>query len=233
MKSFVIPALTALVVSLSSIIAIELVTDGHKRDLSDPSLGKPEDADNTTQALDVMREELAIVARKLAAVESLVEKYRHSAELIPVKELLDRLSNAERALESLTSSEGNIPIEDTHRNQAFAEKVASFEVTSRPSTESNADEQFITHQGKSIHEFVPILDDALHKLETLSVEGMDCRDTICKVTYTKIPSESGEVSEYDAVDPVDALSMGMVGQTVEVRYALDQDGRDIMLISLR
>ena len=96
-----------------------------------------------------------------------------------------------------------------------------------------AEIEFDNDSGIPLEGFSDSIDETFHSVEGLDVTGMDCRDTICKVTYLKSESTESEEDYYPQDELLDKLAQSAGGRQVEVRYDKDTSGKEVMYIQLR
>jgi hypothetical protein len=96
-----------------------------------------------------------------------------------------------------------------------------------------AESSFEADSGRPLGDYEDAIGDALHSAGTIEVQNIDCRETSCRVTYSK----AGTRASADWLDGdrelVDTLASDAQGHAVEIRYASDPSGNDVMYIQLR
>jgi hypothetical protein len=150
--------------------------------------------------------------------------------------LAQRLDEMEYTLSELSASG---PVTAAKNGAALEQKLTQ---VSRLSAEGSsfsydnsagAEIDFENDAGVSLGDNAETIADTLYTAEGIDISGMECRDTMCKVTY----SQSGSFQSRDAVDDgfelVDRLAEATNGREVEVRYGSDSAGKKVMYIQMR
>ena len=119
----------------------------------------------------------------------------------------------------------------------FAEPInkisASDAEGSRVHLYAMAETSFEEDRGIPLGDYEDAIGDALHRAGDIAVHSMVCKETACKLTYsrTELPA-STRVSDGDP-ELVDKLAKGAEGHAVEISYASDPSGNDVMYVRLR
>lgn len=96
-----------------------------------------------------------------------------------------------------------------------------------------AEEKFESGSGIPLGGYVSAIDDTLHTLGNIEVQEMDCRDTICKITYTQTETSGSRQGADEDLELVDKLAQAAEGREVEITYATDPAGDELMYIQVR
>ena len=98
---------------------------------------------------------------------------------------------------------------------------------------ARAEIDFEKDSGVPLGDLEETIGDALYTAEGIDISGMDCRDTICKVTYSKSGSLRAQGAGDGGYEIVDQLAQATNGREVEVRYGSDPAGKKVMYIQVR
>ena len=96
-----------------------------------------------------------------------------------------------------------------------------------------AESDFENDSGTPLGDYKNAISEALHAQDSFQVKGVDCKNTICRITYSEsdsLISDDGPGAESDLVAK---LAQAVEGVGVEVRYANDPYGNEVMYIQLR
>lgn len=150
-----------------------------------------------------------------------------------IKDLMERLEIVEEALTKLSPS---MPLSTEQRIATFDMQMKARAIPTEVSVieqYQNSESYFESDAGKPLGDYENAIDDSLHSVEGIDVKGVDCRDTICKITYSK--SESVTSQEQGDVDSnlADKLMFGVEGRVVELRYANDTMGNNVIYAELK
>ncbi len=96
-----------------------------------------------------------------------------------------------------------------------------------------AEIDFENDSGVPLGDIEETISDALYTAEGIDISGMECRDTICKVTYSKSGSFQAQGAGDGGHEIVDQLAQATNGREVEVRYGSDPAGKKVMYIQMR
>ncbi|MCP5166201.1 MAG: hypothetical protein H6989_02345 [Pseudomonadales bacterium] len=150
--------------------------------------------------------------------------------------LAKRLDEIEHTLAELLASG---PVASSRAGGEFEKKLT--EVTylaaagsSLSHTQSaQAEIDFENDTGVPLGDFEETISDTLYTAEGIDVSGMECRGTICKVTYSQSDSLQARDAGADGFEVVDRLAEATSGREVEVRYGSDPAGKKVMYIQIR
>lgn len=99
---------------------------------------------------------------------------------------------------------------------------------------AQAESDFESDSGDTpIGEYSDSLSETLQAVNGVDVRAMDCRNSICRVTYSKSESLSPEeLADIDA-ELIDKMAFGVEGHNVDLTHASDEYGNKIVYIQLR
>lgn len=148
-------------------------------------------------------------------------------------DLLERLETIEKALAKpstvqSTTGEQRKAVFDVHmKEHSLPREVLATQVY------ASAESHFENDAGKPLGNYASAIDDALHSVDGIDLMGVDCRESICKITYGNSTSISQqEQSDIDSV-LADQLMFGAEGRMVELRYANDSIGNNVIYAELK
>lgn len=237
MRRIAILAITVLLV----VVVIALVSQLLHRNSEYP--GATVDVRNLAVAIKKNSESIALLSAEvrelhglLGQKDSLVKEGASAGGDVVFEGLVDRVDRVEVAIEEL-SSVGIAPVKKSGAGieKQFSERVRSpAEISSyNQNRHALAEADFEQDSGTSLGDFTHSLDDALHAVEGIDVSDVSCRDTICKVTYSRTESLEVHNESGETLDLVDKLALDTVGREVDVRYVKDSFGSNVMYIQLR
>lgn len=233
MKNLFATVIAAAVVSAVCNIGLDLARERNVADLSPYEVDKLTAGIGTNSAsIASLRSDLRELRDRSARDQGPATGDLRVSPELAINELVDRMDALEESVQKLSAdgSAGSLSVKDgsdglarflAANSQSSAETAAVFE------------SDFESDSGKPLGDFSDSIDEALHSIEGFQVKGVECRNTICRVAYSR-PESSGSQG---AVDPenelVDRLALSAPGREVEVRYDKDTFGGDIMYIRLR
>ena len=193
----------------------------------------------------------AQVQSNLDSITALSSELRHIRDLLEVsnrlsfensaltvndsdnKDLVKRLEAIEVNLaelsksKSLTSEERKKAFDLQMKERSIPTEVLATQVY------QNTESHFERDSGKPLGDYSNSIEDAIHSVDGIDVKGVDCGETICKITYSKSESltslEEGDVDS----DLADKLMFGAEGRVVELKYADDSMGNRVIYAELK
>ena len=237
MKQVAITGITASLVSMLCFLGLQLCEET-PRNYS--STIKPQ---ALALALNKSEESIAFLKSKIAAMElQLIQNGNRIKTNIGAdrdtgyEDLLDRMDEMERSVSQLALSGDEQARKDSSLiEKRLSERMRRSSEISQSGQSQNlmAESDFETDSGNPLGDFSNSIGEALHSVEGVEVNGMDCRDTICKVSYSEKELFDPQEEVDTRSDIVDKLSQAAIGRTVEVSYASDTSGNTVMYIQLR
>ena len=237
MRHIVTSAITATLVSLVCVLALQVTYEPQG---TGPTAGSriEEVAEGVERNLDsiiMLRSELFEIRNELSQHFTLFGRETGTdLSASPENELIARIELLEASIKNLSPTEmlSSSPNRDVIREQYIDSLRESNEIAA--SSQINLlESNFENDSGIPLGNYSELIGDTLHALDSIVIKGIDCRNTACKVTYSKTNSlESQEVSE-ERFELVDQLAQSAGGHDVDVRYAKDHFGNEVMYIQLR
>jgi len=149
-------------------------------------------------------------------------------EKIDYSEITERLESMEGALLEITSIERR----DGELEKQFSEMLQTTNHEASANQFTDAEEYFNNDSGRPIGTYADSIEQNLSTVKDLDVAGMDCGESICKVTYSR-PDSSRFIDETDVESKLaDKLLFGIDAQDVDLRYADDPYGNRVVYIQL-
>jgi hypothetical protein len=231
-----VSAVTACLVSLACLFAFQAAQDSAAipgRDGADHMGGCEIDA--RTESLVELRVQLAEIRREIALNAGIGGDTAPEDRQLSGRSMLTRIEGLEDAVAELTTTrgiEGRASVEDFVPAPIVNVSPGDTEL-SYARLYATAESSFEADQGIPLGDYEDAIGDALHRAGAIEVHSTDCRTTICKVTYSK--TEGPEPPDWPGGEQelVDTLARDAQGQDVEIRYASDPSGNDVMYIQLR
>ena len=234
MKNFLISTATASLICSIFMLVFIFFGEGHAKVSSATNSSVP------TAEISVNSASIAELRSELSEIRNQLGNLSAREEYVAADNALDeltlRIGAIEKAVESTSLSK---PDSSSSREGSGILKKRviqnSFESAETSSNENAAvaESIFETDSGTTLGSYAESIGDTFHSFEDIEVHGIECRSTICKVTYSKTDSlESHEESD-DNFELVDKLALASDGREVEVRYARAPSGDELMYIQLR
>lgn len=147
---------------------------------------------------------------------------RFDERIAQIELTLDKLSS--KAQESHTGSHATTPERMSDRMDQTSEVITD-------QKRAYMEAQFDNDSGLPLGDFSHSIEDVMHQVDGIQAQGIDCRNTICKVTYAPAgPALSGS----DDVDwqIMEQLLERSGGRQVDIKYVSDALGNNAMYIQL-
>ena len=144
---------------------------------------------------------------------------------------IEALESAVNQLKSSNAAERRRAIEGI--TEIFSHSKQQYTETGSNPHDALAEEEFQNDAGLLLDNYSESIAETLHTMPGIEIHTMDCRDTICKITYSGgQPSEFGD-DAYEELEIVDKLAQSIEGHNVEVRYASDSLGNEVIYVQLK
>ena len=95
------------------------------------------------------------------------------------------------------------------------------------------EEKYDVDMGVPLGNFPESIRDVFHSSEDIELAELDCKETICKITYSKSNASTNDRDANRDLELADKLAIEASGYQVDVMYAKDSYGNDIMYVQLR
>jgi len=149
------------------------------------------------------------------------------------EKLIERLESVEDALAKLSITKS---MTSENRKAAFElhikERVLTNDILEAQAY-TNTENYFENHSGRPIGEYSDSIADAIHSVDGIDLQSVECKKSICKITYNNsssiVSQEGDDLNSYLA----DKLMFGLEGQAVELRYANDELGNQIIYAEVK
>ena len=120
--------------------------------------------------------------------------------------------------------------------EQVSKEPAAFPAPTDYRPNSIGEEAFEADAGEPLGDTIDNISDVLHSSDDLvEIRDLDCRQSVCKITYTASigdPSSMGRNSEGDNV-LIDRLTDGAPGADFDISHARDDQGNSVMYSQLR
>lgn len=235
MRTILVTAITASFVTLLCVFGMRLLLEDAEH------YDRPSELQNLEAKVNASLDSISALHMELQDVRqqlSLRTDVKDSSSVVAIEDseykvLSERLATVEDDLAALS-----IPrtISREQRKDAFERRVEEHAISPEVSSTllyADAENYFESDSGRPLGGYTDSIDDALHAVEGIDLKGVDCRDTICKITYSK--SESATSDEHYDVDSdlEDRLMFGIEGREVELRYANDSMGNNVIYAQVK
>jgi hypothetical protein len=95
---------------------------------------------------------------------------------------------------------------------------------------------FENDEGKPLGDNADTVSDVFYDIgDSIQLSSLDCKESVCKVSYSHVRDENNETASYDDPnsDIVDRLVEGFGGADLDISYARNADGDDVMYIQVQ
>jgi len=236
MKNYVTSTVVASLVSIICILGLQFALKS--QDAINPSSG----GEDLASVIKAHSDSIAVLKRELRDFqERFDQKGMHKEDQVTeiartpkIENLIDRIEVMEEALHRFS-------VDESKSGKAQSDKVSkqvaeTMGQTSTGSTSKQTDvfeANFEEDSGVPLGDYAESIGETISAVEGLQVTGMDCRDTACRVTYSKTELFDPQGESDPSSGLVDELVQASNGREVEVRYAKDPSGDEVMYIQLR
>ena len=235
MRLILVTAITASFVTLLFVYTARFLSEGSEHYV------RPSEIQNLEAKVSASLDSIAALHRGLRDIRQQLNlrngvKDSSSISAIEDSESMDiseRLETLEDALAALSIPQS---ISREQRKDAFEQRIeerVTPSVVSSTLLYNDAENYFERDSGKPLGDYSDSISDALHAVEGIDLKGLDCRDTICKITYSN--SEFATSAEHHNVgsELEDKLMFGTEGRAVELRYANDSMGNNVIYAQVK
>lgn len=236
MKQVAVSAVTACLVALLCLFAFQTARESAATAGRDGAAYLRErDFDARAESLVELRLQLAEIRREIALNAGICGDTAPEDRRLSGRSMLTRIEGLEDAVAELTTNrgiEGRTSVADVVAVPIVQVSPGDTEL-SNARQYATAEASFEADRGIPLGDYEDTIGDALHRAGAIEVHSTDCRTTICKVTYSKTEAPESPGSPEGEQELVDTLARDARGQDVEIRYASDPSGNDVMYIQLR
>jgi len=235
MKFDIGAALTAAVVAAACVVLVQFALEGPEHGSPDARLDTlTTEVGDHTRALSALRTELLDIRRQLSAADRAVTASDGATnEVSATADISARLAALEHSLARL-SAEQTASVDQ--RREDFARRIADRSASPAAMTATAgyaaAEEAFNLDSGKPLAQYTDAIEQTLHGVDSIELQGLECRESICKITYR--PSASLTPQERSDAESAlaDELMFGINGQSVELTYATDAHGQNLVYVKV-
>ncbi|MEM6582571.1 MAG: hypothetical protein AAF699_14935 [Pseudomonadota bacterium] len=220
MKAFLLSAALASVISLAWISWLGGPAPGSEHSLAQETANQWVAIAQIQKELEELRAE--IPHSSIQGVESSPQAHLNALE--QMQKQIDGIQHSidSQETEPTVLRDGDSayrPGKATNQNQEF-ETYLHFE------------RQFDSDEGTSLGEGEEVIEQVLHGRPDIAVSAIQCRASICRVSYEESPQSHSPLSQDSDLELVDELVSAMNGQTVELSYAKGPSGERLMYMRL-
>lgn len=234
MKTLYFAATTASTVTLLCVIGVQLALKDSEQQLLSAAIG---DLEAMVSANADKISDLSVQQRYLRDSLStkgafIVENVAQSPSISADEDYIERLESVEDALEKLSAPRSLTPeMRKTALESHIRERSISSDVLDAH-TYTKAETYFESHSGQPIGNYSDSIENAIHSVGGIEPQSVVCRTSICKITYR---SSSFATENDDDLDSsfADELMFGVDGRTVELRYAKDELGNQVIYAEVK
>lgn len=166
-------------------------------------------------------------------------KARNAGSIAPsvrnsYQEIIERIESIEEALsESSPQEKPSLETLSTELKNNFSMRLQARDYGVSGKQFAEAESHFEDDSGQSITAYTDSIDQHISTVEGLDVKGMDCANSICKVTYSKPESSPFNVESEAEAKLVDKMLFGIENRDVDIRYADDPYGNSVIYIEMK
>ena len=180
-------------------------------------------------AITLLRSELVEIRNIASQDQALAQREPSAIGAVKADELIDRLEAIEDSITRLSAGD-SLP---ARKQFSHLEKLLSTDSVSSVELAAHYQSDFEDDSGIPLDNFSDSINETLHSIKGMNVNGVECGNTVCKVVYTRVESAGiNELSESE-YELEDMLAQSAEGREVEVRYAKNPYGGEVMYIQLR
>mgnify|MGYP003625967284 CR=1 FL=1 len=235
MKPAQLVAVTASIVAVVATLGLQFIFDTSRSGIAESEL---QQLNKTVLAnrdsMSLLRSDLQEL-RQLLHVQTAgaTPPRRPSADPSVDVALTDRLDAIEQRLSQVLTAQHMSPAQ---RKESLKSQLR--DRVSSPDASANAaylaaESHFESDSGKPLGDYPDRIKDSLHLVDGIDLKGVDCLDTICRITYATSSSltESEQQTATTAIE--DSLLFGAEGRVVELRYASDSSGNRVIYAQIK
>lgn len=236
MRVVVISVLASSIVTLSVLLAFYNLHEGSSSNRSAAVLSDSSLSASSLQA------RITSLSNDVNDIQNHLNKSRHLNENNSATEyqenfkaLNEKIEELELALDQLSSS---VTFDSRKNTSSTPKRIREYmaqtvEVLS-DQQHTFLEGQFESDSGIPLGDFDSSIEDVIQKLGGIQAQGIDCRNTICKVAYSVDEDFSSESTESEELDwqLMEKLLERSGGRRVDIRYANDSFGNRNMYIQL-
>jgi len=187
-----------------------------------------------TQSLSQLVTEISRLRDRWKLTSERSQTFIVGEETIDLKVLVERIEGLEATFEEIRSSH---PAQKNEPEMGITDIYSKarrqyFESGHNPH-DTLAEDEFQKDSGRTLGNHADSIEETLHAIPGIEVSEINCKSSICKVTYSQSESSDYDQEYGEPVEVVDVLAQRIDGQTVEVRYADDPLGNKIMYVQLK
>lgn len=229
-RLFLIPAATAALVSIACVFALNFA--GHDSEHT------PNNSMNESLASSIhsnlesiadLRSEVRVIQSQMSTSYPPPDTGISGQERLHPNDLEARIEMLEEAIEKISLTGSTSPKEQNGTIRKFIASSTDNPVEAAKSYQT----EFENDSGIALGDYSDSIGEVFHAFEGIEVRGMECGNTICKVTYSENKDPETQQESSDGLELVDKLAQNAGGREVDVQYTKDSLGNNVMYIQLR
>jgi hypothetical protein len=233
-KNLIVSALAAAIVSL--FVTLPLIQENKSWIESSTSEIQPITSPDSPTLITDLKFEVQQIRDQLQRLSKDVERISEAGSYPISDDLAARIETLETAMEGISPKRLARTHPSSHRGAP--DRISENSSQSRDVVELNqytlAEQEFQLDSGTPLGDFPDSIEEVIHQVDAVDLTGMECGNSICRVTY----ENNGSLSqEGDDVDPrwqiMERLLDRSSGKRVDIRHATDSLGTKTMYIQLQ
>jgi hypothetical protein len=232
-KNLIVSALAAAIVSL--FVTLPLIQENKSWIESSTSEIQPITSPDSPTLITDLKFEVQQIRDQLQRLSKDVERISEAGSYPISDDLAARIETLETAMEGISPKRLARTHPSSHRGAP--DRISENSSQSRDVVELNQytlAEEFQLDSGTPLGDFPDSIEEVIHQVDAVDLTGMECGNSICRVTY----ENNGSLSqEGDDVDPrwqiMERLLDRSSGKRVDIRHATDSLGTKTMYIQLQ
>lgn len=225
MRNLLVSALVSSIVALSIVMAFHFSYNDGMRDNSTIPMVESATANSASESqFTSLKNEIELIRNRMNRYEAA------SGDQESLIMFDKRIAQIELALDELPSNASRGGAKNGQiAPQRMSERMDQTREVIADQARQQVEAQFESDSGLPLGDFGSSIEDAIQQVDGIQAQGIDCRNTICKVSYA-----SGDVSGSEDLDwqIMEQLLERSGGRQVDVRYANDSFGNSNMYIQL-
>lgn len=191
--------------------------------------------EGNTEAITSLRLEILAIRDLMNLKEVSLKSVATATMYDEPDDLTERIQALEDVVEALSSSKyGSINKASDSPQGRIIHRLSELTESSALQQNPVAESAFENDSGVvPLNDYTDSLEGALHAVDSIDVKGMDCRDTICKITYSNSESLTAEEENDSEIELMEKLIDGVQGRDLDIRYAKDGQGNHVMYVQLQ
>ncbi len=228
-------ALTAAIVTVACVVLLQFAREGPEQPAAGARLDTlAAEVGDHARALSALQTELRDLRRQLSAASlAATASGVPSNEVSVAADISARLAAVEQSLAGLSASKSESL---DQRREQFAQRLRDRTTSPAAMTATAgyaaAEEEYNQDSGKPLAQYTDAIEETLHGVDSIELQGLECRESICKITYRPSALLTPQERSDAASALADQLMFGINGQSVELTYATDAHGQNLVYLKV-